>query len=229
MTKADAGERPVGARRPRRRLLVRLAGLALIGLLAVIVPPLIVLATTAHQRTDAAGAQPAPVAIVLGAGLDASGRPSWMLQRRLDTAIDLYRRGVVRAMVMSGDHSTTDHDEVAAMAAYVQARGVPTAAVVLDHAGFDTYSSCYRAHSVWGIEKAVVVSQSFHLPRAVFLCRRLGVDVTGVAAADAEWSVTAYGWAREIPAIDKALLDLARHREPTFPGPREHDLDALTR
>lgn len=220
--------RPVRSQGPGRRLLARLLIAAGLALIVVLGPPVAVVVATASHRTDVAGAPSAPVAIVLGAGLDATGRPSWMLQQRLDTAIDLYRRGAVKALLMSGDHSTTDHDEVAAMAAYAQAHGVPSAAVVLDHAGFDTYSSCSRAQTVWGIEKAVVVSQSFHLPRAVFTCRRLGVEASGVAARDAEWSVTAYGWAREIPAIDKALLDLARGREPLFPGPREHDLDALT-
>ena len=86
---------------------------------------------------------------------------------------------------------------------------------------------CYRARSVGGISRAVVVSQPFHLARAVWLCRALGVDAVGAQTVSDRTGRTWYGWLREIPAIDKSILDVWRDRTPTYPGPREHALDAV--
>ncbi len=210
----------------RRRVLV-LTGVLLSAL--VFGPPVAVRAATADGRFDNGGdVPPAPVALVLGAGLTPSGELSPFLAERVATAVDLYRDGRVQALLMSGDHSRVDHDEVAAMAAAAEAAGVPASAIVADHAGFDTYSSCYRARSVWGLDRVIVVSQAFHLPRAVWLCRRLGVDADGVAASDAGHSSTAfYGVLREVLAVDKAVLDVARRRSPRFPGPPEPAFDRL--
>jgi vancomycin permeability regulator SanA len=194
----------------------------------VLGPALVVGITTApyrHRGTD--GVPGAPVALVLGAGLDGAGRPGGFLDERLRLAADLYRAGRVRALLMSGDHSRTDHDEVRAMAQRAQELGVPASAIVADHAGFDTYSSCYRARSVWGVSRAVVVTQPFHLPRAVWTCRALGIEASGAATGDDGTGATWYGWLREVPAVDKAVVDTWRGRTPQFPGPREHDLDAV--
>jgi vancomycin permeability regulator SanA len=214
--------------RPRPRL----RWLLLAGLLALLVlvgtPPAVALLSTSGERYPADQAPNAPVAIVLGAGLDGSGRPSLFLSERIAVAAQLYHRGAVRALLMSGDNSRRDYDEVGVMAAEAQRLGVPGSAIVQDHAGFDTYSSCYRARSVWGIHRAVLVSQPFHLARAVWTCRRLGVQAIGAATrSDDGLSVTWYGWLREIPATDKAVVDVLRGRQPTFPGPREHSLDAI--
>lgn len=216
-------------RRPRRRRrLFVLAGLVLLAVL-LLTPALVVWSTSAAQEYAEPHSVPAaPVAIVLGAGLEPDGSPSVFLQQRITTAVELYRQGKVRALLMSGDHSTVDHDEVGVMAAEAVRLGVPAGLVVQDHAGFDTYSSCYRARSVWGITDAVVVSQPFHLPRAIWLCRELGVDVTGVETERGPIGPTWYGRIREIPAIDKAMLDVWRGRLPHFPGPREHTLDPIT-
>lgn len=213
--------------RARRRLLA-VAVVVLSGM--VLGPPLVVLASTAEQRHDDPGQVPsAPVALVLGAGLTPSGDLSPFLAERVATAVTLYRQHRVQALLMSGDHSRTDYDEVDAMAAAAEAAGVPASAIVTDHAGFDTYSSCYRARSVWGLDQVIVVSQAFHLPRAVWLCQRLGLSVDGVAASDAGHSSTATGGRlREVMAIDKGLLDVARQRSPRFPGPPETAFDNLT-
>ena len=181
-----------------------------------------------HLHGDTASAPSAPVAIVFGAGLTGSGTPSPFLAQRIQVAVDLYRAKRVRALLMSGDNSRTDHDEVGAMAAAAQRLGVPASAIVSDHAGFDTYSSCWRARRVWGVTRAVVVTQPFHLTRAVWTCRHLGVDADGVATTSSFPDVTRQGWVREVPAVDKAILDVVRHRTPRFPGPREHGLDAVT-
>lgn len=195
----------------------------------VIGPSVAVQATTAGGRyDDGRDVPPAPVALVLGAGLTPSGELSPFLAERVATAAALYRDGRVKALLMSGDHGRVDHDEVAAMAAAAEAAGVPASAIVEDHAGFDTYSSCYRARSVWGLDRVIVVSQSFHLPRAVWLCRQLGVEANGVAAPDVgHTSSSAYGMLREVLAVDKAVLDVARRRSPRFPGPPEPAFDHL--
>lgn len=211
--------------RASRRRLGLAAGLVVA--LVALPPAVVMIGTARHRHSAVAEVAPAPVAIVLGAGV-IDGEPSPFLAERIRVGVELYRAGTVRALLMSGDHSRTDHDEVDVMARHARRLGVPDSAIVLDHAGFDTYSSCYRARSVWGIDRAVVVTQAFHLPRAVWLCRRLGVATEGAVAGDLGYtSVSGYGWARELPAIDKAVLDVVRGRTPIFPGPREHTLDAV--
>jgi vancomycin permeability regulator SanA len=221
------GHRPWRDWSRRRRWLICLG--ALVGAVtAGLGPSLAVAAATApHLHRGTGGVQRAPVALVLGAGVDGAGRPSPFLEERIRLAVDLFRAGLVRALLMSGDHSRTDYDEVGAMAALAERLGVPASAVVQDHAGFDTFSSCYRARSVWGVSRLVVVSQPFHLTRAVWTCRRLGLEAQGAGTASDDTDATWYGWLREVPAIDKALLDVLRDRTPMFPGPREHALDAV--
>ncbi len=114
------------------------------------------------------GAPDAPVAIVLGAGVWEGGTPSAVLEDRLRTACDLYRAGKARALLVSGDHGRAGYDEPGPMARYAEERGVPPEAIFLDHAGFDTYATIYRARRVFQVERALVVTQDFHLPRALF-------------------------------------------------------------
>lgn len=212
-----------GRRRGRTVAIVVLAPLAfLLG------PPISVTLGEGPHRYRLGDAVPrAPVALVLGAGLMPSGAPSTFLSQRVAVAARLYHEGTVRALLMSGDNSRPDYDEVGTMATLAQGLGVPENAVVTDHAGFDTYSSCYRARAVWGVSRAVVVTQPFHLARAVALCRALGVAAVGVQTAQLDTPTTWYSWAREVPAVHKAILDVLCRRTPRFPGPREHDLDAV--
>ncbi|MFD1542912.1 SanA/YdcF family protein [Nonomuraea guangzhouensis] len=169
------------------------------------------------------------VALVLGAGLF-SGHPSPFLARRLDIAAELYRAGKVRALLLSGDNSRKEYDEPTAMRDYLRARGVPDAVMVLDYAGFDTWDSCVRARQVFGAERLTVVTQVFHLPRAVTLCRTAGLTTFGVGDDSArQWAVTTYASAtRELFATGKAFADaLLLHSEPVYPGPRETSLRAI--
>jgi vancomycin permeability regulator SanA len=221
------GPRAGDGRKRRARWILVLATATVLAA-AVLVPPVVAWSSTAGVTYAAPQDVPeAPVAIVLGAGIDPSGRPSRFLGQRIAVAVQLYRQGKVRALLMSGDNSRTDYDEVGVMAAEAVRQGVPAAAVVQDHAGFDTYSSCYRARSVWGLDQVVVVSQPFHLPRAVWLCRSLGLRTVGAATEPGPFGPTWYGRLREIPAIDKAMLDVLRNRTPRFPGPREPTLDNI--
>jgi vancomycin permeability regulator SanA len=184
--------------------------------------------TTSQDRYHDPTAVPAaPVALVLGAGVDGRGQLSWVLARRIDAAVSLYRLGRVRALLMSGDNSRHGYDEPSAMRDAAVSAGVPRAAIVLDYAGFDTYSSCYRARHVFGLSGVTLVSQDFHLSRAIWLCRRMGISAAGLAAADADPSATSAWELREVPASFVAVLDVARGRRPVFAGPRDHSLDPV--
>jgi vancomycin permeability regulator SanA len=212
------------ARRPR----VLAATVLIVLIVPLIVPVTTLVVQERHRYRIGDNVPSAPVALVLGAGVNPDGTASVFLSHRLSVAAQLYRDGKVRALVMSGDNSRQDYDEVTVMADLAVGLGVPRSAIVTDHAGFDTYSSCYRARSVWGVSRMVVVTQPYHLARAVGVCRALGIDAVGVQTLQVNNSVTWWGWLREIPAMNKAAVDVLRGRTPQFPGPREHDLDAVT-
>jgi vancomycin permeability regulator SanA len=165
----------------------------------------------------------APVALVLGAQVYPDGTPSAYLAARLDLAKRLLDAGKVRAILLSGDHSRWEYDEPGAMRAYLIARGVPARQIVLDYAGFDTYDSCARARRVFGVHRAIVVTQQFHVDRAVALCRSLGVAATGVGDDSVRWMTDIWrrNVVRERLAVVKALADVASHRDPVFLGRHE--------
>jgi len=132
--------------------------------------------------TDVASAPQAPVALVFGAGIRSDGGLSPMLTDRMDAAIALYAAGKVRKLLVSGDNRFVDYNEPGAMYDYAVARGLPPDDVVRDYAGRRTYDTCYRAREIFGVERAILVTQRFHLPRAIFTCRNLGVDALGFSA-----------------------------------------------
>ncbi|WP_373873013.1 SanA/YdcF family protein [Actinoplanes palleronii] len=170
----------------------------------------------------------APVALVLGAQVDPPGEPSAFLAARLDIARQLYEAGKVKAILVSGDHAEWRYDEPGAMLVWLVARGVPADRIVMDHAGFDTYDSCSRASKIFGVRQAIVVSQSFHVPRAVALCRAMGIDATGVGDDTARVfkPMWARGEVREWAAAVKAGWDAATGRDPIFLGPHETGVEA---
>jgi vancomycin permeability regulator SanA len=149
-----------------------------------------------------------PVAIVFGAGVWADGTPTPMLADRLTGAVALYQRGKVKKLLMSGDRSGPDYDEVTAMRDYAESLGVPTADIILDYAGFNTYETCHRATEIFGITQAVFVTQNFHLPRAVYIGRVMGIQAIGLGTRDWGWygiDSISYHTLREIVATAKAL------------------------
>ncbi|MEV0317690.1 vancomycin high temperature exclusion protein [Streptomyces sp. NPDC050658] len=167
------------------------------------------------------------VAIVFGAGLW-NGEPSPYLAHRLDAAAELYAAGRIEVVLVTGDNSRKDYDEPDAMRAYLTERGVPGRRIVSDYAGFDTWDSCVRAKKVFGVDRAVLISQGFHIRRAVALCGAAGVSSYGVGV-DAKHDVTwYYGGARELFAAGKAALDATLRPDPRFLGPKERGVrDAL--
>lgn len=165
-------------------------------------------------------ARPAQAALVLGAGVWADGTPSAVLEDRLEVGLALYRAGKVDKILCTGDHGTVDYDEVNAMRRYLEGRGVPTEDVFMDHAGFDTYDSMYRAREVFAVQSAVVVTQAFHLPRALFLARSLGLEAQGVSATLRPYVRQDWYELREVAARAKAFGEVLVARKPRFLGPR---------
>lgn len=157
----------------------------------------------------------ADVALVLGASVY-RGEPSPVLARRADVALLLYQAGVVSKILVTGDNSALSHDEVTPVRKYLLDAGVPPADIFLDHAGFDTYSSMYRARDIFQARSLIIVTQDFHLARSLWLARSLGLDAYGVVAEGPQNS--GYNYLREIPASLKAVMDVVIHREPKYLG-----------
>ena len=120
--------------------------------------------------------------LVLGAGVRPDGTPSHMLEDRLITGISLYHAGVSDKLLMSGDHGQEYYDEVNCMKDYAKADGVPSEDIFMDHAGFSTYDSLYRAKEIFGADRVVIVSQKYHLYRALYIAESLGIEAVGVSA-----------------------------------------------
>ena len=195
---------------------------ALLALLAVLAPvPAAGIEAQARTAVRTTSDVPhTPVAVVFGAGLW-GGEPSPYLAHRLDAAAQLYTTGHVDVVLVTGDNSRTDYDEPTAMRTYLVRHGVPDGRIVSDFAGFDTWDSCVRAEAVFGVHDAVLVSQNFHIARAVALCRAAGVNAYGIGVAEPRDSVWFYGQAREDVAAAKALLDEAVRPDPHFLGPAD--------
>ena len=222
---------PERATRPHRRRRLVLAGLGALALLAALALgpwAWVSLASRGHvHHVD--DAPSAPVALVLGAGLNPDATPSPFLAGRLEVARALYASGRARVILVSGDNRVANYDEPTAMRDWLVAHDVPADAVVRDFAGRDTYDSCTRAKRIFGVERVLVVSQGYHLPRAVTTCRAVGLDAEGVGdwtaqRYPAQWSA---GARREKVAAAKTVVDLVSGRDPVL-GPVETSVqDAL--
>jgi SanA protein len=162
-----------------------------------------------------------PVAIVFGAGVRPDGRLSPVLGDRMDAAIDLYRQGRVQKLLVSGGRRSQHYDEPARMVDYALARGVPAADIAADPAGFRTYDTCYRAAAIFGVSQAVLVTQSFHLPRALFTCANLDIQAVGFAADRRAYRASAYYNVRDAVATLRAWLDVKVVRPVPVLGARQ--------
>ncbi|MFJ3924143.1 vancomycin high temperature exclusion protein [Streptomyces sp. NPDC090022] len=185
-------------------------------------------AEAADRLRTTATAPATEVAVVFGAGLW-NGRPTPYLARRLDAAAELYRTGKVKVVLVTGDNSRDDYDEPGSMRGYLREHGVPDERIVSDHAGFDTWDSCVRAKEIFGVERAVLISQGFHIRRAVALCRAAGLEVHGVGVDDEHDATWYYGGAREVLAAGKAALDATFKPRPHFLGPKEEGVSRALR
>ncbi|HEX3033318.1 MAG TPA: ElyC/SanA/YdcF family protein [Bacillota bacterium] len=200
--------------------IIGLALLLLIGSLPFVINYRVL--SQGHRRaiTSVEEAPSAQTAIVLGAGVYPGGQVSPILKDRLDTGIQLYRTGKVKKMLLTGDHGQKQYDEVNAMRAYVLEQGIPPADVFLDHAGFDTLDSIYRAREIFAVRDAIVVTQEFHLARALYMTQELGLKASGVIADRQPYANMEYIKAREFLARNKAFIQLnILHSGPKFLGP----------
>jgi len=151
---------------------------------------------------------PQRAALVFGAGYWPSGQLSDVLADRMDTAVALYEAGKVSKLLLSGDNRFLDYNEPQRMAEYAVTKGVPRADLVLDYAGRRTYDSCFRASAIFGVQDAILVSQAYHLPRALFTCERLGLEVAGVSADRRQYVYDRWYRLREVLALARAWIDV---------------------
>jgi len=177
---------------------------------------------TIHEETkvyiyDGVASVPnAEVALIPGAPIFSSGVISSIYADRADAAIKLYEAKKVSKILVSGDNSTVSHNEVNPVRKYLLGKGIPDEDIFLDHAGFDTYSTMYRARDIFGVTSVIIATQSFHLPRAVFIARQLGIEAYGVNADSGD--ILFKNYVREILANEKTVIDLLLQRIPKYLG-----------
>ena len=166
-----------------------------------------------NQIRTVESVEPSRVAIVFGAAVYSDGRLSSVLRDRMDTAVSLYKNGKVDKLLLSGDNRLDHYNEPGAMMNYAINRGVAPTDIQPDYAGLRTYDTCYRARHIFQVEEAILVTQAFHLPRAIFTCRQLGLDVVGTGADLRPYRGSRWYEFRETIATSRALWDVLR-REP---------------
>jgi SanA protein len=150
------------------------------------------------------------IGIVFGAGLTRVGEPTPALYDRVATAVELYQRGLVNKLLLTGDHRVANYNEPEAMRRTAVKLGVPNEDLLLDNAGLRTYDSCYRAREIFGVNRAILVTQAFHLDRALYLCNAFGIDSLGVVADRRDYTTGAQLWweVREAAATVAAWIDV---------------------
>lgn len=200
----------------RRLVLLGFAGAAL----ALAINFFVIAAGRRHVVTaQQAAAVDADCILVLGAGvIGADNAPSQMLADRLAQGVELYELGASDRLLMSGDHGREDYDEVNTMKQYAVSRGIDSAHVFMDHAGFSTYESLYRAKEIFGVKKIVIVTQRYHLFRALYIAERLGLEACGVASDPRAYGGQEYRAAREVLARDKDFFYTIFKPEPKYLG-----------
>ncbi len=155
--------------------------------------------------------------IILGAGVWGD-KPSPMLEDRLLEGIKLYQNNVSNKIIMSGDHGRKEYDEVNIMKDYAIQKGIPSENIFMDHAGFSTYESIYRARDIFEVKKVVIVTQKYHLYRALYIANQLGLEAYGVGADPRQYVGATYREIREIIARDKDFIKCIFKPKPTYLG-----------
>jgi len=156
--------------------------------------------------------------LVLGAKVYSDGNLSVILKDRVEAALELYNAKKINRFLLSGDHGRVNYDEVNSMKAFLIEKGVPTSDIFLDHAGFDTYNSIYRAKKIFKAEDIIIITQGFHVKRAVYIAQKLGLKVTGFTADKHKYGIAKRMYLREKVANFKAFLEIVVHRKPKYLG-----------
>jgi SanA protein len=214
------------AKRPRRRWLRR-ALLTILGLgaFAAVAAYATYRSVHGYERyvySDVAAVPDAPVAIVFGAGIINNKHLSDVLYDRVETAVELYKAGKVKKLLMTGDNSVVSHNEPDAMKRKAVEMGVPADAIACDYAGFRTYDSLYRARHIFGVRRAILVTQRYHLPRALFTAEGLGIAASGMAAEKRPYIYQDWFNTREVLAVERAWWDVRiAHAQPKYMGKPE--------
>lgn len=197
------------------------------GIIAIILITIIVLGINLYVRistnkqiikeNDYTALSDVDCIIILGAGIW-EDKPSPMLEDRLLEGIKLYQNSVSDKIIMSGDHGRREYDEVNIMKNYAIEKGIPSENIFMDHAGFSTYESIYRAKDIFEAKKVVIVTQEYHLYRALYIANQLGLEAYGVGADPRQYVGAAYRELREILARDKDFIKCIFKPEPTYLG-----------
>ena len=166
--------------------------IACVGFFVLGLSRIAIILSTQTKIVEADAAPAKPVVIVPGAGLNPDGTPSAPLRDRVEAAAELYFAGKAQIILMSGDNRFINYNEPESMRQYALVLGVPDEDIVLDYAGRSTYDTCYRAKAIFGVEDALIVTQAYHLPRAVYLCDHLGVKITGIPVEQSRYVRSRY-------------------------------------
>ena len=195
-----------------KRILLVLAGLALGVSLCVLGVNIFVKSSVSDRIVTVEKAKDlnADCIIVLGAGLRPDGNPTWMLEDRIKVGDELYKNHAAPKIIMSGDHGRESYDEVNAMKKYAKNEGVPSKDIFMDHAGFETYDTMYRARDVFGAKKVIIVTQQYHLYRAMYAAKKLGLDAYGVSATkrkydNKQWIRDMREWLARVKIFGKCI------------------------
>ena len=201
-----------------KKYLKILACLFILGLIAILSVNLYVKSTTKTYIHHSLKRFPKnDVGIIFGAGIKGD-QPSKYLKDRLDAGILLYKSKRINKILLSGDNGREEYDELTVMKNYCFNHGVDTTKIFIDYAGFDTYSTMYRAKHIFKIKKATLISQEYHLNRAIYIGQKLGIKSVGYSANKGEYRGYKYVCFREYGSIFKSFLDVLRNREPHFLG-----------
>lgn len=156
--------------------------------------------------------------LVLGAGIINNERPTLMLKDRLDKSIELYKKGLAPKIIMSGDHSSENHNEVIIMKNYAIERGIPSKDIFMDHAGFCTYDSIYRAKEIFGVKNMIIVTQKYHLYRSIYIANFLGIKSYGIKSDARIYTKMPYHLVREMLARCKNFFKCVFRMNPKYLG-----------
>lgn len=203
-----------------KRFFIILISAAVLLAAAVFVPNFIVIKKTESKIVtieEADELSDVDCAVILGAGVR-EGKPTPMLRDRLLVGIDLYKSGAAKKLIMSGDHGSTDYDEVNIMKSFAVENGVPDEDIFMDHAGFSTYETIYRAREIFEADSVILVSQKYHLYRALYIAERLGINAVGVSADLDTYRGQTKRDLREILARDKDFFKCIFKPKPTYLG-----------